>query len=310
MTMMVPNRRDILTGMAALGSSMLLGGSSFALGRHGVGDGELLMLSDGNLTLPLSFVLPGRPEAEIATALMVEEAPEALTPDCNVTLLRRGDKLILFDVGSGPNFMPSAGELPNALEEAGIDPQDVTDVVFTHAHPDHFWGLTDDFGDLLFPDAAYHMSEAEWAYWSAEDTLEKTPEARKTFVVGAQNRMPLIEEQISLFQPGAEIVAGIEAMDTSGHTPGHISFVVHGGDRPVLIGGDALTHPIISFAHPEWESGSDTDPQKGIATRKMLLDRLVSDDIALIGFHLPHPGFGHAENAGDGAYVFVTDPAG
>lgn len=309
MAQFVHSRREILAGMAALASSALLGVPAFALGRHTVGDGELLMLSDGHLSLPLSFLLPGRPKAEIATALMVDEAPDALTPDCNITLLQRGDKLVLFDVGAGPNFMPSAGELPAALDEAGIDPAEVTDVVFTHAHPDHFWGLTDDFGDLLFPDATYHMSEAEWAYWSAEDTLEKTPEERKTFVVGAQNRMPLIEEQVSLFKPGTEIVQGVEAMDTSGHTPGHISFVIHGGDRPLLIGGDALTHPIISFAHPGWESGSDTDPQKAIATRKMLLDRLTADNMALVGFHLPHPGLGHVEKKGDGGYAFIAEEA-
>ncbi|OXS99010.1 MBL fold metallo-hydrolase [Notoacmeibacter marinus] len=309
MAKLFQTRRNVLAGMAGIASSILVGAPAFALGRHTVGDGELLMLSDGNMSLPLSFVLPGRPKAEIATALMVGQAPDALTPDCNITLLKRGDRLVLFDVGAGPNFMPSTGELPSALDAAGIDPTEVTDVVFTHAHPDHFWGLTDHFGDLLFSDAAYHMSEAEWAYWSADDTLEKTPEERKTFVVGAQNRMPLIEEQVSLFKPGAEIFAGVEAMDTSGHTPGHISFVVHGGEKPTLIGGDALTHPIISFAYPQWESGSDTDPQQGVATRKMLLDRLSTDDMALIGFHLPHPGLGHVEKNGDGAYAFIADPA-
>ncbi len=307
---MVPSRRRFLQGSAALAACAMVGAPpAFAIGRRPVGEGELLMLSDGHLTLPLSFILPGRPKGEIAEALMLKAAPEALLPDCNVTLLRRGDRLVLFDVGSGSNFMPTAGELPSALDEAGIDPSEVTDVVFTHAHPDHFWGLTDDFGDLIFADATYHMSEAEWDYWSADDTLEKTPEARKTFVVGAQNRMPLIADRTSFFKPGAEIVGGVEAMDTSGHTPGHISFLVHGGDKPVLIGGDALTHPILSFAHPDWEYGTDTEPQKAIATRQRLLDRLVADDVSLIGFHLPHPGLGRVERSGEGTYRFVADPA-
>ncbi len=51
-----------------------------------------------------------------------------LTPPCNLTLYRSGERLVLFDAGSGPNFMPSAGRLPDSLDAAGIDPGAITDV--------------------------------------------------------------------------------------------------------------------------------------------------------------------------------------
>lgn len=293
---------------------LLLGGGVAAMAVHGpastasaterfaVGEAEFTIVSDGKLVLPNSIMYPDTPEADRAALLTATSLPGD-TLDCNISFIRSGDRLAIFDVGSGPNFMPTAGKLLKNMAAADIDPDDVTDVIFTHAHPDHLWGLTDELDELIFPEAAYHMAQAEWGFWLAEDTLAKMPEDRKSFVVGAQNRLPLIEERIRLFTPGAEVFPGIEAVDTSGHTPGHISFMVHGGREPTLVVGDVLAN-VISFAKPDWPWGTDHDPELGVATRKKLLDRISAEKVRLIGFHLPHPGSGMAE-AHNGAYRFV-----
>lgn len=270
------------------------------------GENEVTIVSDGNLVLPLSFVGAGAPMDELKALLAANGLPtDALVPDCNVTFLKRGDQLIAFDTGSGSNFMPSAGKLLDNLGEAGIDPADVTDVVFTHAHPDHLWGMIDDFDEFVFSNAEYHIGEAEWAYWRADDTLDNMDEGRKTFVVGAQSRLALLEDRIKLFAPGAEVLPGVEAVDTSGHTPGHMSFMLHGGSEPFLVVGDAISNSVISFAHPEWPSGSDQDTQKGARTRSVLLDRLAGEKARIIGYHLPHPGEGRVERHA-GAYRFAA----
>jgi glyoxylase-like metal-dependent hydrolase (beta-lactamase superfamily II) len=298
-------RRRFLACAGATAISPLATRAAFALGMVKLGDAEISIVSDGTLTLPISFAYPDAPAEELKALLQSTGATgDALSPDCNVTIVKRGDRIAVFDVGSGPNFMPNAGKLVENLGEAGIDPAVVTDVVFTHAHPDHLWGLVDELDELVFPEAAYHMSSAEWDYWRAPDTLDKTPDARKAFVAGALSRFPKIEDRITLFGWGKEILPGVEAVDTSGHTAGHTSFVVHGGPESVMIVGDAITHAAISFGHPGWPSGSDHDAQKGIATRKMLLDRLAKDRSKIIGFHLPHPGSGMVEAKGD-AYIFA-----
>eukprot|EP00903_Cladosiphon_okamuranus_P002165 g2163.t1 len=264
------SRRTLLAGgIAAAGAGFTGLPQAFAEASFTLGDHDISVFSDGNLTLPMSFVLPDKSEAEI-TDLMKPHglATDTLTPDCNITLLTSGDRLILFDVGAGPNFQPSAGELPGKLEEAGIDPSDITDVVLTHAHPDHLWGILDDFDDPLYPEASIWVPEAEWDYWRADDTLAKTPEARKSFVVGAQSRFEAIVDQVSMVRPGQEFLPGVEAVDTSGHTPGHMSYVLHGGGDSVMVLGDAITNAVISFEKPGWASGSDQDAEKGIATRK------------------------------------------
>lgn len=299
-------RRRMLQMSAGAGLAALTAPRAFALGEATLGSRTVTMISDGTLTLPLSFIYPNVPAEEIKAFLAAHGITgEALTPDCNVTLVRDGERAILFDVGSGHNFMPTAGKLVDNLAEAGVELSDITDVVFTHGHPDHLWGLLDEFDEPLFPDANYHMNRIEWEYWRAGDTLDKTPEERKSFVVGAQARLAALEDRINLFDYGAEVLPGVEAVDTRGHTQGHTSFMVHDGSESLLVVGDALSQAAISFEKPEWPSGSDHEPDVGAATRLKLLDRLAADKSAIVGYHLPHPGLGRVEKAGT-AWKFVA----
>ncbi len=266
------------------------------------------VISDGVMHLPVSMILPDSmiaPSERDEFLASKSLGPERLTQDCNITLVQQGDKTIVFDVGAGPNFMPTTGKLLEQLETKGIDPSDVTDVVFTHAHPDHLWGLLDDFDEPLFPEAQYHIHKNEWEYWLDDSTLDKTPDARKAFVVGAQNRLPLLEDRLTLIEYGQEILPGIEAFDTSGHTPGHTSFVIHGQSESVMLLGDALTNPFIAFEQPRWRLAMDQDPDLAITTRLRLLDRLANEKQKIIGFHLPYPGVGYVER-NDKIYRYVT----
>ena len=80
--------------------------------------------------------------------------------------------------------------------------------------------------------------------------------------------------------------------------------LVSSNGQSLLVGGDALPHSIVSFERPDWPWGADLDPDKGIATRKSLLDRLAGDRTPLLGYHLPWPGLGRVERK-DNAYRFV-----
>ena len=275
-------------------------------GKLALADSEIIVLSDGHLQLPASFVLPESiSDAERDAFLSKHGIVPPFNPPLNITLWQSDDKLVLFDTGSGAHFMPSAGQLLQDFEKFGIDPYDVTDVIFTHAHPDHLWGLLDDFDDLAFPDANYYMNAKEWNYWRDGNTLSNTPEARQSFVVGAQNRLSVLEDRINLFNYGDEVLPGIEAVDSSGHTPGHTSFSIRRENESVMIIGDALTHPIISFEKAAWPSGSDQDKEQGRKTRLALLDRMAADNTMILGYHLPYPGLGRVERD-NSAYRFVA----
>ncbi len=301
-------RRTLLTLGAALAGAGILGASPVrAVGSPIVdlGSKTITTLSDGNLVLPLKFVYPQVPPADLEAILAAHNLPkDRLEPECNITVLRDGQRLVVFDVGAGAHFMPTAGKLPDNLEAANIDPADVTDVVFTHAHPDHLWGLLDDFDELGFPNATYHMGRSEWEYWRADDTMSKTPDFRKSFVVGAQNRTDILKDRIQLFEFGAEVLPGVEAVDTRGHTPGHASFTIYDGTQSLMVVGDAITSQ-VSFSRPQWRSGSDQDAMAGIKTRENLLDRLATDETQICAFHLPNGGIGRVERH-NGHYRFTA----
>jgi glyoxylase-like metal-dependent hydrolase (beta-lactamase superfamily II) len=175
--MNIISRRAVLRGSAALAVAGFMSAPARAIGHLTAGDGELTIIADGFIKLPLSAAMPEVPKAELEKLLADNGlATDALVNDCNVTVLRKGGKLIVFDAGAGPNFLPSTGRLAGNLAEAGIDPTAVTDVIFTHAHPDHIWGVTDDFDELLFPNARYHINRTEWDFWRSEGALAAMPE--------------------------------------------------------------------------------------------------------------------------------------
>ncbi|TYB87175.1 MBL fold metallo-hydrolase [Oceaniovalibus sp. ACAM 378] len=302
------NRRQILAGLGSLGVCTAPS-ALFARTVMQLGSSEVISLSDGNLVLPGSFFFEGLPQDELAAILAKHDIPrDQLKPPCNLTLLRQEGRIVLFDAGSGASFMPSAGELLNSLENEGLTPEDITHVVFTHAHPDHLWGILDDFDDPVFPAAQLMIGQAEWDYWTDPETVNTIGEGRASFAVGAARRLAVVEDQISFIKDGEEILPGVMAHATPGHTPGHMSFEIRDGSNAVMVGGDAIGNDHIAFERPDWASGADQDPDMGAKTRKRLLDQLAVDGIALLGFHLRHGGLGRVERSEEN-YRFVPEDA-
>ncbi|WP_127115228.1 MBL fold metallo-hydrolase [Shimia sediminis] len=307
---MTLTRRRLLQGAgASVGLAGLGLRPSFAANTATLGSMQIRTLSDGTLTLPPEFIFAPMPQDQLApirAEFGITEGP--LTPECNVTLMQDGERTVLFDVGSGTGFQDSAGLLIDALDEAGVAPEEVTHVVFTHCHPDHLWGVLDDFDDPLFSEAQYMMGRAEWDYWWDPKTVDTIEAARTTMAIGAKRRMEMIEDAITLFDDGAEILPGVAARASYGHTPGHMAFELRQGSESVMVVGDAIGNHHVAFAAPGWESGSDQDGATAVATRQSLLDQLAADKTRLIGYHLPQGGMGHVERSGD-TYRFVPDGA-
>ncbi|MFZ0399988.1 MAG: MBL fold metallo-hydrolase [Pseudolabrys sp.] len=298
------NRRGFLAASAASFLARTL--PAFAAAPYTIKHGafDLAVVSDGHLVLPTSFLAPDAPAAQRDALLKAAgQTGEQYNSPTNVTLIRSGTDLILVDMGSGDRFMPTAGKLWDNLKTAGIDKAEITKVVFTHGHPDHLWGAIDELDELIMPDATFYVVSAEWNFWTGDNATRGLPAERAGFVTGARRNYAAIKGKMKMVKGGDEIVPGLRIADTPGHTQGHVSLELVGGDG-LIIGGDALTHPLISFQHPEWKPLADHVPDQAVATRRKLLDRLATDRSRLIGFHLPYPGVGTVERK-DGAYRFV-----
>ncbi len=298
---MFPIHRRQALGLLAAAAT--LPRQAFAAERVELGAMQLITLSDGNLTLPANLVfapVADRDLLSVVSRFGIDDLTAPLTPPCNVTLIRDGDRTILFDCGSGSAFQPSAGRLLDALSAEGLSPDDVTDLVFTHAHPDHIWGVLDDFDEPLFLNAAHWIGREERDYWVNPETVETIGAERASFAVGAARRLAAIENVLETFEDGQEILPGIAAHLTPGHTPGHVSFEVANGGQSAMIIGDAIANDHIAMARPDWPTGSDQDLETGAQTRARLVERLADEDMIAVGFHLSHGGVGRVERTDDG----------
>jgi glyoxylase-like metal-dependent hydrolase (beta-lactamase superfamily II) len=310
MTEVALSRRTLVGGLAATAAGIVAAPTVRAQTvphKVKLGDVEIIVISDGSMSLPTSFALPKTVASDVSTLYagrVVDTA--AFNVTVNVAVLRMPGALVVIDSGGTSDFMPTLGSFPDRLEQAGIKAADVTHVVFTHAHADHLWGVIDPLDDdTRFPNARHYMSMVERDYWLKPGLENDVPDAVKGMTIGTQRRVKMLAKRLDAASTGQEIAPGLVALDTAGHTPGHLSLHLTAGGTSLIIGGDALGNAVVSFERPGWHWGPDVDPAKGAATRLRLLDQLATDRTLLLGYHLPWPGFGRVERHA-GAFRYIA----
>jgi len=223
------------------------------------------------------------------------------------TLVNTGSQLVLFDTGNGAlrreheqlrNRVPD-GHLVERMREAGYRPEDIDVVVVTHGHPDHIGGLMEG-GKPTLANARYVFGATEFEFWQRGEVREARKFNRELFM---QLAVPLAD-RASFVKPGDEVVPGIRAVDASGHSPGMMAYLIEGGGKRLMIWADTCIHYAVSLQRPDLEVDVDDDKEKAAATRKRMLDMAATDEVYIIGYHMPFPGIGFVERA-DQAYRWV-----
>src|ERR1700726_2526399 len=261
--------------------------------RFKLGTIEITVISDGTLAFPAETLWGDRAKDArgLLTSTFQPSSPVGL--QINTILVNTGDKLVLIDAGCGVDkFQKTAGGLLGNLAAAGYAPADIDMVLFTHCHFDHLWGISDGKNaSLLFPSAEFVASETEVAFWSAPELPGKVSPNQQPLVTQANLR--LARPRLRLIKAGAEVAPGVTTFDTAGHTPGHISVHISSGSEEMLLAGDVVFDPEVSFLHPEWPFGFDLDVPLATKARLAFLDRAAADRTLVSSYHLPFPGFGH-----------------
>jgi glyoxylase-like metal-dependent hydrolase (beta-lactamase superfamily II) len=222
-------------------------------------------------------------------------------------LVNTGQELVLFDTGNGAlqrEHEQLRGRLPEGLlvermRHAGYTPEDVDVVVITHGHPDHIGGLMDG-GRPVFANARYVFGAAEFDFWKRGDVREARKFNRELFMkIGAP-----LADRASFIKPGDEVVPGIRAIDTAGHSPGMMAYLIESEGKCLLNWADTCGHYVVSVQRPDIHLDVDDDKEKAAETRKRILDMVATDEIFVIGFHMPFPGIGFVERQ-QGGYRWV-----
>ncbi len=289
----------------AFAKAPLLGVPKTDFYRFKLGAFEVTIIRDGAATLSGPYPAFGADQFEEDVHALMEEnhlPPKRFELPYAPVVVNTGAELILFDAGNGPTRRPDSGYLVEGLKAAGYAPEQIDIVAITHCHPDHIGGLMEKNG-AVFPNARYVCGEAEYDFWSPKERLdEEAGIARRAQVVQA-NVVPLADKMTFLKDEG-EVVSGIRAIASPGHTPGHLAYHVESEGQRLLIWGDAIVHFVVSFQRPEWPLAADMDKEVAAETRRKLLGMAAADGIAVTGYHLPFPALGFVE-AHEDAFRFV-----
>jgi glyoxylase-like metal-dependent hydrolase (beta-lactamase superfamily II) len=174
--------------------------------------------------------------------------------------------------------------VPN-LRAAGFEPADIDIVAITHGHPDHCWGLVDDDHKPLYPNARIAISRTDYEFWTDLSKIhDGMTDHMKDHFTGAHRNLTPYRDRLLLLEDGHRVAAGITAIATPGHSPGHLVYSVTSAGRTMLVWGDLCHHQVLRV-YQLADEGRHT----------------------VFAYHFPFPGRGHRLRDG-GEYTWLPLP--
>jgi glyoxylase-like metal-dependent hydrolase (beta-lactamase superfamily II) len=205
-------------------------------------------------------------------------------------IVRTADHVVLIDTGVGPGqigpFGPSqrvirGGALLESLAGLGIHRAEITDVVFTHLHPDHFGWAVEEEG-ALFPNAVFRCHALDWDHFVVRPGSSLS---------GFAATLPPLAGRLETWDHDGPILPGIDARLAPGHTPGSAILVLSSGTARALLLGDVVHCP-VELLDDEWASLGDLDKALARRTKVALARELEESGVPAAGGHFPGLRFG------------------
>ena len=309
--------RNVVAAAAAISTIALFGASAAqaaapmvktqapAYYRMMLGDFEITAISDGTVNLPVRDLLTNTKVAATDKALAKSFLKNPLETSVTAYLVNTGTKLVLIDTGAAGLFGPTLGNLGANLKAAGYQPEQVDEIYITHMHPDHVGGLM--AGDkLTFPNAIVRADKKDADFWLSQANLDKAADGDKGFFQGAMASInPYIKaDKFKAFEGDTDLVPGVKAIATRGHTPGHSTYVVESKGQKLMLWGDLVHVASVQFDNPSVTFKFDNDSKNAAIQRKKAYAEAAKGGYLVAATHLPFPGVGHVAANGKN-YIWV-----
>lgn len=155
-------------------------------------------------------------------------------------LLQSGGQTVLIDTGGPPVASTAPWHLPyeqlpeqtlaSQLERHEVDPAEVDVVIFTHLHWDHAYNTE------ILTSARFFVTWREFEFAKdpcpIQDWMYDAPKTG-----GAA---PFMGIDFEFTDPDREVVAGVRAVPTPGHSPGHQSLAIETAAGTAIVAGDLV----------------------------------------------------------------------
>jgi glyoxylase-like metal-dependent hydrolase (beta-lactamase superfamily II) len=326
--MTILTRRTMLAGAATASAAVATGWWSAARAaapaagkqaasfyRYKVGTIEITVVSDGIAKIPVTdaLVLNAKPEEVNAALREVFMEPGVFVYPYNPIVINTGTRLAVVDMGTGEAAFAASkglsGQLEANLAAAGIDRNVVDTVIISHYHGDHINGLLRADNSLAFPNAEILVPAPEHKYWMDDGEMARSPTQRIADLHKNARRVMNAEvrKRLRTYEWDKEVMPGVLAVGTPGHSPGHTSHIVTSGSATVYVQADVTHAPFLFARHPGWHAFYDHEPIQAEATRRKVYDMLAAEKMMVQGFHYPFPSVAHVEKTASG-YLEVPMP--
>ncbi len=276
--------------------------------RYMVGSFQITVVTDGvnRFPLPDDFVTNMKKQDVQAGLAAVHMDTEVFFNPYNPIVVNTGAKLAVIDTGTGEASYGQSkrafGQFLTNLAAAGIDANLVDTVIISHYHGDHVNGLLRADNSLAFPNAEILVPAEEHKFWMDDGEMSRAPKGRMEGLFKNNRRVFSgdVLKRLRTYEWEKEVIPGITAIATPGHSWGHTSHVVASGASKVFVQGDVTHVPFLFARNPGWHAFYDQDGPKAEATRRKIYDMLVTENMLVQGFHYPFPSLAHVEKSGSG----------
>ena len=221
--------------------------------------------------VPVSELVIGAPKDEKIEITMV------------IWLIRGGGHTILFDSGFHRDTflkdfpMKDYVRPDEAVRLAGVNPEEVTDIVISHAHWDHMGGID------LFPKANVWIQKEEYRYYTMDAWQPggqhggiEPEDAKQLVQLNTEGRIRLVDGD------NVEIFPGIRAYTGARHTYASQYLRVEGNPNFVLASDNCYLYRNLS-SHMASATFSDADHPANIAAQSRMIELAGSADRVVPG---------------------------